>query len=148
MAATVKCYGKATEVVYGGSLDWLSDTIKIAFCTSGYTPNQGNDQFFSDLIDEILGTGGYTAGGIALTGKIAPPYDPTTRELRFEADDVNIAALTPSSPFRYGIVYKDTGVAGTSPLLSYINFGADQNPGGLPFPIQWPPTGVMYLQAA
>lgn len=147
MAASAKCYGEAGKHLAQGDIAWATDTNKLALCTSGYTPDQGNDEFYSDLIDELLGTGGYTVGGFTLTG-CAVSYDPTTREYRFDADDVNIAALTPSSPFRSGIVYKDTGVAGTSILLAYINFGTDQNPGGLPFPIQWAATGVFYIQAS
>lgn len=147
MAATINDYGKAGQHIALGDLDWASDTVKIAFVTSGYTPDRGNHEFFSDITNEIAGSGGYTSGGFALTGKAAS-YDATTREYRFDADDVNIAALTPSAPFRYGIIYKDTGTAGTSILIALLNLGADQNPGGLPFPIQWAATGVTYIVAS
>lgn len=147
MAVTVKVYGKGVTHLDNGDVNWASDTIKLALCTSSYTPNQGTHEFFSDVTNEIAAGGGYSSGGFSLSGK-ARSYDSTTREDRFDADDLSVAALTPASPFRYGIVYKSTGTAGTSELLAYINFGADQDPAGLPFAIQWAATGVFYGQAS
>jgi hypothetical protein len=147
MAATIKCYGKLGVHLAQGDINWTADTVKLALTTSAYAVSQSNDEFFSDVTNELAATGGYTAGGVALTTKTRS-YDATTREERFLADNFSIAALTPSAAFRYGVVYKDTGVAGTSILIAYINFGADQNPAGLPFAIQWAATGVFYEQAS
>lgn len=149
MAATIKCYGHAGVHIANGDIDWAGDTIKLALVTSAYTPNQGTDEFFSDAnAHEIAGSGGYTSGGFTLTS-CARSYDSTTREERYDADDVSSAGLTPSAAFRYGIVYDSTpGSAATDPLLAYINFGADQDPAGLPFAIQWASTGVFYIQAS
>jgi hypothetical protein len=132
-----------------GDVTWASDTIKLALVTSAYTPNQGTDEFFSDAnTHEIAGSGGYTSGGFTLTGA-SLTYDSSTRESRFDADDFSVSALTPSAAFRYGVVYDATpGSAGTDILLAYINFGADQDPTGLPFAIQWAATGVFYIQAS
>lgn len=144
MAATIKVFGKAGTHLQAGDIDWTSDTVKLALTTSSYTPNQGTHEFFSDVTNEIAGGGGYTAGGFTLSGK-ALSYDSTTREERFDADDFSVGALTPASPFRYGIIYDTTA---SDALLAYINFGADQDPGGLPFAIQWAATGVFYMQAS
>lgn len=148
MAATIKCYGNAGAHIANKDVDWVADTIKLALVTSTYVPAQGTDEFWSTpQADEIAGSGGYTTGGFTLATK-SRNYDSTTREEQFIAANVSVAALTPSAAFRYGIVYKDTGTAGTSILLAYINFGADQNPGGLPFAIQWASTGVFYIVAS
>ncbi len=148
MAATIKCYGNAGKHIANGDLDWAGDVIKLALCTTAYTPNQGTDEFFSAISGEIAGTGGYTTGGFTLSG-CARSYDSGTREERYDANDVSSAALTPSAAFRYGIVYDSSpGSAGTDFLLAYINFGADQDPAGLPFAIQWATTGVFYIQAS
>ncbi len=144
---TVKCYGKISGHIQSGGLTWASDTIKLALATSSYAVNQATDEFFSDVTNEIAAGGGYSAGGFTLT-TIAPAYDSGTREERFDADDVSVSALTPASPFRYGIVYKSTGTPSTSSLIAYLNFGADQDPAGLPFAIQWAATGVFYMQAS
>ncbi len=148
MAVTVKVYGKASEHIDGGDLDWAGDTIMLALATSSYAVSQANDEFFDDVTNELAASGGYSSGGFALSG-MAKAYDSSTREWRFDADDFSVGALTPSSPFRYGIVYDATpGSPSTDFLLCYINFGADQNPAGLPFAIQWATTGVFYMQAS
>jgi len=148
MAITTKVYGKATSHIEAGDIDWAGDTIKAALVTSAYTPVQGTDEFWSDAdTHEIAGSGGYTTGGFTLTGN-ANSYDSTTREERYDADNVVSLGLTPSAPFRYMVVYKDTGTAGTSILIAYVNFGADEDPAGDPFAVQWPTTGVFYMQAS
>ena len=50
------------------SIDWLSDTIKCALLANTYTPNKDTHEFFSDLTNEVVGTG-YTAGGATLASK-------------------------------------------------------------------------------
>jgi hypothetical protein len=149
MAVTTKVYGEAGKHIANNDLSWTGDTIKIALVTSAYTPNQGTDEFWvTPQAHEIAGSGGYTTGGFTL-GSAARSYDSATREERFDAADVNPGALTPSAPFRYAIVYDATpGSAATDFLLAYMNFGADQDPAGLPFAIQWPATGVFYMQAS
>jgi hypothetical protein len=121
----------------------------MALVTSAYTPAQGADEFFSDAnTHEIASGGGYTSGGFTL-GSTSVSYDSSTREERFIAANVSSSALTPASPFRYGVIYDSTpGSAGTDFLIAYINFGADQDPAGLPFAIQWAATGVFYIQAS
>lgn len=146
MAASAKVYGKAGTHLAQRDVNWASDAYKLALCTSAYAVSQGVDEYFDDLTNEIAAGGGYSAGGFALAGK-AITYDSTTREERFTADPISVAALTPASPFRYGVVYRDTGTPGTSFLVMYINFGADQDPAGLPFAIQWPGTGIWYTLA-
>jgi len=133
--------------IYGGGINWTSDTIKLALTTSSYAVSQANDEFFSDVTNELAGTGGYTSGGVTLSSK-STNYDSSSREYQFIAGNVSIATLTPSSAFRYAVVYKSTGTAATSPLIAYINFGADQNPSGLNFGIVWASTGVWYAQAS
>ena len=190
-----------------------ADTLKIALCTSAYTPNIDTHEFYTDLIaaatvaitsssvaaaavittgavhgltsgdqvliaghtgstpaingsyvatvlttttfsipvtttvggtggtvaksSEILGSGGYTVGGKALTTKVVA-IDTAGDFAYLDADDVLWTALTPSAAFRYGVLFKDTGVASTSPLISYVNFGVDENPAGSDFSLIWP----------
>lgn len=147
MAATIKCYGNAGKHIANGDLNWASDTIKMSLHTNSYTPNQGTDEFQSVLTNEIGSGGGYSTGGFTLTTS-ARTYDSTTREEQFPASNFSVGALTPAAAFRYAVIYDATpGSAGTNFLLAYINFGADQNPAGLPFAIQWAATGVFYIQA-
>lgn len=146
MAATIKVYGHTGVHLRNGDIDWDSDTIMMSLHTSSYAVSQGSDEFYSDLTNELTTAGGYTVGGFALSG-MSRTYDATTREERFIASNFSVGALTPSSAFRYAVIYKSTGTPSTSILIAYINFGADQNPAGLPFAIQWASTGVWYTQA-
>lgn len=149
MAVTTKVYGKAVTHLDNGDVDWAGDTVKLALVTSAYTPNQGTDEFWLDAnAHEIPAGGGYSTGGFSLAGK-SRSYDSGTREDRFDATDLSVAALTPASPFRYAVIYDATpGTAATDWLLAYVNFGADQDPAGLPFAIQWAGTGIFYGQAS
>lgn len=126
MAATANWYGQAFTGQWGATaarrIDWANDTIKVALCTSSYTPDQDNHVFFSDITNEITGTG-YTGGGAALSGK-SVAYDSTSNETRLKASASSWT--TASFTYRYAIVYKDTGTAGTSPLIAYFDTGGNQ----------------------
>lgn len=145
MAATTKFYGLFAKHLAAKEIDWVADTVKIAFVTSSYTPNQDTDEHYSDVsANEIAGSGGYSTGGATLANK-AKSYDSATNEERLTADNLTVSALTPSAAFRYGVIYD---VTASSVVIAWIDFGADQNPGGSDFTITWAATGVGYLQAS
>lgn len=144
MAVTIKCYGNLGTQLANKSITWGTDTVKLSLHTSSYAVAQGTDQFFSDTTNEIAAGGGYSSGGFSLAS-MTLSYDATTREERYLAANVSVSSLTPASPFRYGVIYD---VTASNALLAYINFGADQDPAGLPFAIQWASTGVFYNQAS
>src|SRR5438552_5213265 len=126
MAATANWYGQAYTGQWSATaarrVDWVGDTIKVALCTSTYTPNQDTHVFFSDITNEITGTG-YTAGGVGLAGK-SVSYDSATNETRLLASASSWTTAT--FTYRYAIVYKDTGSAATSPLIAYFDTGGIQ----------------------
>ena len=97
-----------------------TDTIKIALVTSTYTPDQDAHDFFNDVTNEVSGTG-YTAGGNTLT--VTTSQDNTDNEGVFDAADTSWTAASITA--RAAVVYKDSGVASTSPLICYIDFGSD-----------------------
>jgi len=75
MAQTIEIYGKANANILGGevagdtfAIDFLSDTMKCALTTASHTPNLDTHEAFSDLTNEVVGTG-YTAGGATLGTK-------------------------------------------------------------------------------
>ena len=144
MAATTTIYGLGMKHLANADINWGTDTIKVALVTSSYTPNQDTHEFYSDLTNELSASGNYSTGGSSLTS-CAKSYDSANNRENLTADNLTFAALTPSAAFRYGIVYKSTGTGSTSPLIAYINFGADQSPGGSDFVIAWAATGVLYL---
>lgn len=69
--ATFGFYRQAQAKAWTGQVNWLNDTIVITQHTAGYTPNLDTHAFVSDLTNEVSTGGGYTTGGIILTGKSA-----------------------------------------------------------------------------
>jgi hypothetical protein len=141
---TAKWYGLPLKNQIAGStlFDWDTDTIKCALATSSYTPDQDVHDFFNDITNEVSGTG-YTAGGVTLTCS-APTYDAATNTVRMDATDAQWTGASFTS--RYGIVYKSTGVASTSPLLGYVDFGGDETVSSGTFTIVWDATdGVLRI---
>lgn len=100
--------------------------------------------FFDDVTNEISGTG-YSAGGVTLANKAAS-YTGGTNVVALDADDAQWT--TASFTARYAVIYKSTGTSSTSPLLGYVDFGADQTVSSGTFTIQWASDGVLKITAA
>lgn len=124
MAVTAKVYGKALQAIVNKEVDFGSDTIKVALCTSSYTPNQDTHDYYDDLTNELT-DGSYTAGGETLASKTVT-YDSGTNTVTLDCADVTFSALT-STGIRYAVFYGDSGTDSTSPLLCYMDFGANQD---------------------
>ena len=151
MAVTAKLYGQGLMNMGGGSsaggapIDWLSDTIKVALCTSTYSPDQDAHDFFDDITNEVANGNGYTSGGATLANKTAG-YTSGTNVIKFDGDDVSWTTSTITA--RYAIVYKSSGVASTSPLIAYIDFGADVSSTAGTFQITWDAAGIFTITVA
>lgn len=102
-------YGKAKEkLLTGGSLAFVADSIKAALVTTSYTPALNVDEFYSAISTNVVGT------PQALTGK-------TVALGVFDATDVTFSAVPAGSTLLGVVLYKDTGVAGTSSLIAVID---------------------------
>lgn len=146
MAVTAKLYGKAVLSAFAKGIDWVNDSIKVALCTASYTPDQDAHQYYSDLTNELPTGGGYTAGGIALTGRTAT-YDAATNKTKLDADDLSIATAT--FDCRYAAIYDDTPeLAAAKPLLGYVDFGETISPRNGLFKIEWATAGVFEFTVA
>ena len=119
MAVTAKVYDLAFTSFANKEIDWGTDTVKAMLCSSTYVPNQGTHQYKSSVTGEITGTG-YTAGGVTLASKTEVV---TTRVKTFDAADPSWTTATFTA--RYLVFYVSTGTDATSPLISYVDFGAD-----------------------
>lgn len=137
-------FNSAKKKLIDGSIDLDTDTIKVAFTTSTFVPNIDTQDFFDDITNEVTGTG-YTAGGYTLANK-SVTVDTTNDRAYFDADDISSATTTIT--FRYGIIYKSTGTAATSPLIGYIDFVTDRVYTAETFVVQWAAPasgGILYL---
>lgn len=147
MAVTATPYGALITGIFGTTaarrIDWASDTVKCLLTTSSYTPDVDTHDFLNDITNEVANGSGYTTGGVSLANKTVT-YVSASNKVVLDADDASWT-LSGSKTARYGVVYKDTGVSSTSPLIGYVDFGADQTSSGT-FKITWDATdGVMKL---
>ena len=134
-------YNNFKKKIMDGSIDLDTDTIKVALVTSSYTPNIDTHVFFSDVTNEVTGTG-YTAGGKTLTTPVVSA-DTTDDEGVFDADDTTWATSTITA--RGAVIYKSTGTSSTSPLIAYIDFGSDKISSAGNFTITWNAEGILNL---
>lgn len=102
-------YDKARERFLTGQLNWQTDTIKAVLVTSSaYTVNLTAHEYLSDVSQSAR-----VATSPAFTNK-------TTANGAADADDVTFTSVS-GSVINAIVLYKDTGVAGTSPLIAYID---------------------------
>lgn len=100
-------YDLGREGFLAGNISWSGDTIKAALVDTGvYTVNLATHQYYSS-VSGVVGTP-QTLGTKTVTLGVA------------DAADVTYTALTGNSCEAI-VIYKDTGVAGTSPLIAYID---------------------------
>lgn len=140
MAVTAFWYGNAFKAAFNKEIDLDSDTIKVALCTSTYTPNQDTHDYFNDVTNEVTGTG-YTAGGATLTSP-SVTYTGGTNVFAFDAADTSWSTSTLTA--RYAVIYDSTpGTAATNPLIAYVDFGADVSTTAGTFAITWAAGGLV-----
>lgn len=144
MAVTALLYGSFPAKLANKEIDWDTDTVKVALCTSTYSPNQDTHDYFNDVTNEVSGTG-YTAGGATLGSKTVN-YTSGTNTQAFDAADTVWSTATITA--RYAIIYVSTGTSSTSPLIGYVDFGADVSSTAGDFTIQWAAGGVVTIAVA
>lgn len=121
-----RLYDKGRKKFLEGGIAWLTDNIKAVLVDTGaYTVDTVNHEFLSDI----------AAGArIATSPNLASK---TSTNGVADAADTTVTAVT-GVTVEAIVIYKDTGVAATSPLICYIDVAS-----GLPFT----PTGVDVLLA-
>lgn len=109
-------YPKGAGHILGAStkVDLVADTIKILFYASTYN---GAHEFVSDLTGASI-----IARSGALAGK-------TTTSGVFDANDITLTAVS-GSAFAEVVLYKDTGVDASSPLIAIFDVTSFTPSGG------------------
>ena len=97
-----------------------TDTYKCALVTSSYTENRATHTKFSDVTNEVTGTG-YTAGGAT----VVPTFTKDTTNHRLTIVFPQLTWPTSTITARKAVCYKSTGTASTSPLVFVNDFGSD-----------------------
>jgi hypothetical protein len=93
------------EKVFSGAINFLADTIKVALLPAAYVYDEAHE--FLDDVGSIIGTA-QTLGTKTVIGGV------------FDAADASFGALGGGSDIGSLLIYKDTGTAGTSPVLLHI----------------------------
>lgn len=101
-------YGKGKEKLLTAAINLSSDTIKVALVSSAYSPNLSTDEFHSTISASILGTPQTLASKSITLGV-------------FDAADITFAAVAGGSTASRLVIYKDTGLSASSPLLAVID---------------------------
>ena len=116
MAVTGKLYGKVFLALFNKEIDWLDDSIKCMLTTVTYVPDQDIHDYKDDVTNEVVGTG-YTATGVALTGKTIT-YTGATNKVTLDCDDVVWTTATITA--RVAVFYDATPASdATRPLICY-----------------------------
>jgi hypothetical protein len=136
--AIAKLYGKLILSLFSKKIDWDNDTIKVMLCTSSYAVDQDTHQYKNSVTDEVIGEG-YTAGGATLANKTIT-YTAGNNTCSIDADDTIWSASTLTA--RYAVIYADTGVDSTSPLIGYLDFEVDKSSDAGEFEITWDNSGI------
>ncbi|WP_032137131.1 hypothetical protein [Kingella negevensis] len=102
-------FDNSRQMFLEGQLNWLTDTIKcILVDTGAYTPQTGQHKFLSDISSSAR-----IAGPVTLTAK-------ATAGGAADAADCTFTSVSGASVEAI-VIYKDTGVESTSPLIAYID---------------------------
>lgn len=124
---TNNLYDLGRQKLLEGSIDWLTDDIKVILVdTDDYSVDLVTHEFLDDV----------TSAGIVATSENIGDKDSTIGIA--DAGDVTFPLVT-GDTFEALIIYKDTGDASTSPLIAYIDEagGFPVTPNGGDIVIQW-----------
>ena len=101
-------YTKGKEKILSASINFTSDTIKVALVSNTYPQNLATDEFYTSIASYVIDTP-EAIGSKSVTGGA------------FDGADVTFTAVAAGTTLEGVVIYKDTGVEATSPLLAYID---------------------------
>lgn len=126
MANALFVKAKESFISQSPSIDMDSDNIKIVGIDEGVVvPDPTTHQFLSSISSGVV----FTSGNMTLKTVVGGVFD---------AQDETITGVSGSS-FESLVIFKDTTVVGTSPLVEYINVatGLPFTPSGGDVTIEW-----------
>lgn len=107
-------YNAGKGEILKANIDLESDTIKLAFMGTSYTPDVDAHVYWSDISASIAsGTTAQTLASKTVT------VDNTNNRAEFDAANISLSNITTNT--NKFVLYKDTGVAATSPLICCID---------------------------
>ncbi len=128
-------YGKGREAFLNADIDWASHDIKCMLVDGAdYTPVQNTHDFHDDV----------ASGGIVATSSNLGSKTSTLGTA--DAADITFTSVT-GDQCEYIIIFRDTGVSGTSPLIAKIDdyTGLPVTPNGGNINVAFPASGIFVL---
>lgn len=101
-------YGKGKEKILSAAINFATDTLKVALVINTYPQDLAADEFFTSISSYVLGTP-------------QTLIDTSVTQGVFDAGDSTWVAVSAGNTLEGVVIYKDTGVAGTSALIAYID---------------------------
>ena len=110
-------YDHVTEIMADGTLDFDTDSFRVALVTSSYTPSNAHTAWSSISGNEVANGNGYSTHGDAVTVTWTRSSDTTT----FDSDDPAWTASGGSITARYAVLVHDADgngsiAAGDAPI--------------------------------
>lgn len=103
-------YTNAKELLLTAGINWLTDTIKAVLVNVSYSADFNAHRYLSDVTGIVPGVQNVkTLAGKTVTGGAA------------DADNLTFPFVASGQNVYYVLIYKDTGVAATSPLIMLID---------------------------
>ena len=102
-------YARGKQRILEKQISFKDDDIQALLVSADYTPDLSAHEFLSDVQAYALG------------GGAKPLADKTTTLGVFDASDVTWSHVAGGATAKAVILFKNTGEAGTSPLLGYID---------------------------
>lgn len=129
--------------IMDGSIDLDTDNINVSLHTNAFSANIDTMTFYSDVTStEVAQANGYTTKGKTLASPVVS-IDTTNDLAYFDGADLTWATSTITA--RYALIWKNSGTNTTSPLVGYVDFGADKTSDNGNFIITWSSAGILKL---
>ena len=142
-------YQSGLKLILDGTVDLLTDTIKVVLVNASYTPDKDHD-FLSDVNTYELSGTGY-AGGFAgsgrktLASKTVGKND-STNVANFDAADSSWTAINAGTA-AYAIIGKEVTNDAASPIFACIDLNPDVATNGGDYSIAWDAAGLFTFGA-
>lgn len=114
MANALYAKGKQKLLSATSAVSLDTDTIKVSLIINTYPQNLSTDEFYTSI-------SAYLAGGASAAMNTQTMAGISVTDGVFDATDVTFPAVTAGATCEAVVIWKDTGVAGTSPLIAYID---------------------------